>query len=464
MELAAGRAFAAAAMGALDSASRGKSHAVPVSVRAAMRAPKRPRPSDAVWSVLICDDEPWRGCGDPVPGAGLSGSFAAVDAAGLEHGLRATGRCAVVLRCTWRLTSGPACGATSQSAFSALGGAALAAAAAAAGAGLPRASRCIALGGAVLAPAVGPWTAQGLAGVVLVALDAATLQGRRPHPELLQQAALLAAELAGARPALAEPAGSEGAGRTNASLPSPDGAAAGPVVAVAPRCGASTAAASAACAAPPGGVLPGGAARLQLVVPPGAGGEFWFLTGRGVAAPLGRGGAPPSLEWYWRAPAAARRASVVYDGPECLAVRDAFPKSAGHILLLPRDPALRAATSVAALKEEHLPAVSALHRCARRLADQATAEAMPLLRRMGRAQGQRRPAWLQWRFGYHNPPSLRPLHLHLVTSDLQSPLLRTNRALEAFASPSRFVSAERLEAALAGGAPVGSGTASRAEC
>lgn len=281
-------------------------------------------------------------------------------------------------------------------------------------------------------------------GVVLLALDSGTIRDRSPHSQLIRQAALLAAGLAADQvPSAVAPMGR---GMT------PGGAA--------DRSGGRTAAAVVGTAAA-GRATPG-----PIVVPPADGSmrEFWFMTGRGEAAPRGRDGALPSLGWYWRAPRESLLTSVVYDGPECLAVRDAFPKSAGHLLLLPRDPELRTVSSVGELRADHLPALSELHRCARRLASQATDEAMALLQQHGRPADLPPPAWLQWRMGYHNPPSLRPLHLHLITSDMQSPLLRSSRALEAFASPSRFITASRLEAELAGGLPLPRGAADKAVC
>jgi len=345
--------------------------------------------------------------------------------------------------CTWRLTSGPICGPGSEAVFDTLGHAALTAAARAADPGPLRSSRHIAL-----RPETAP---DGVVGAVLLALGKDDLS--RPWP-----AALLSAALRSARslaPPGCSPPGPEasarharrsGLGGEGASLPRGDvhgHAAAAPASSSSSSSGPAVDAEVAASIAAPASLV-----LAHRAVPGGP-----FVTGRGVAAPRPRRGtgAAPSLAWYRTAPAPALRRSVVLTLPDCLVVRDPFPKSAAHLLLLPSPGSLAAGdvACVGDLRPPCLPRLRRLHAVARAVAAAVEREVMA-------RRGPPRPAWLRWRIGYHSPPSLRPLHLHVLTADLQSPCLKTAAHVNRFASGEHFVTAEAVEAALeAGRAPDG---------
>ena len=90
-----------------------------------------------------------------------------------------------------------------------------------------------------------------------------------------------------------------------------------------------------------------------------------------------------------------------------------------------------AAASRAWGAREHLPALKKLHAFCRNAAD---ALGVPC------------------RVGYHAKPSLEPLHVHVVSVDLDSEFLKNKRHFASFATD-RFVDASRVERALAAGTP-----------
>ena len=52
---------------------------------------------------------------------------------------------------------------------------------------------------------------------------------------------------------------------------------------------------------------------------------------------------------------------------------------------------------------------------------------------------------LDLRLGYHAIPSLEPLHLHIISSDLDSPCIKTRKHITSFASPLFFVDTRAVE-------------------
>ena len=111
-------------------------------------------------------------------------------------------------------------------------------------------------------------------------------------------------------------------------------------------------------------------------------------------------------------------------------VYDGYPKARRHLLGLaaPRT-ALSGVAGVADLCREHLPALKKLHAFCRNAAD---ALGVPC------------------RVGYHAKPSLEPLHVHVMSVDLDSEFLKNKRHFASFATD-RFVDASRVERALATG-------------
>ena len=98
---------------------------------------------------------------------------------------------------------------------------------------------------------------------------------------------------------------------------------------------------------------------------------------------------------------------------------DKFPKARRHALVVARDPSLE---SIAALRGspvhlellEHMRAVGS-----RWAAEQAAADASL-------------PAF---KFGFHSIPSMRQLHLHVISQDFDSPALKNKKHWLSFTSP-----------------------------
>ena len=88
---------------------------------------------------------------------------------------------------------------------------------------------------------------------------------------------------------------------------------------------------------------------------------------------------------------------------------DLYPKARVHVLLLPKDPALHGPDQ---LRAEHIPLLHSMMRLAAWLA--------PRLRAA-------HPGLPPLRCGFHAVPSMRHLHLHLISLDFNSPELKRPR-------------------------------------
>ena len=120
--------------------------------------------------------------------------------------------------------------------------------------------------------------------------------------------------------------------------------------------------------------------------------------------------------------ASSRDGRLVYDG---------YPKARRHLLgLAAPGTALSRVASVRDLRREHLPALQKLHAFCR-----AAAEALGT----------------PCRVGYHARPSLEPLHVHVISVDLDSEFIKQKKHFLSFATD-RFVDAAVVERALAAGA------------
>mgnify|MGYP003316833846 CR=1 FL=1 len=120
--------------------------------------------------------------------------------------------------------------------------------------------------------------------------------------------------------------------------------------------------------------------------------------------------------------ASSRDGRLVYDG---------YPKARRHLLgLAAPGTALSRVASVRDLRREHLPALQKLHAFCR-----AAAEALGT----------------PCRVGYHARPSLEPLHVHIISIDLDSEFIKQKKHFLSFATD-RFVDAAVVERAIENGA------------
>lgn len=124
--------------------------------------------------------------------------------------------------------------------------------------------------------------------------------------------------------------------------------------------------------------------------------------------------------------------AVLYDG---------FPKSRVHLLVMPRAPL----NSAWELTEEHLPML-------RRMAAYTTWLLEALQAQLPK---------LTWRQGVHAVPTLRQLHLHVLSQDFQSPKVKHKKHFNSFQQPF-LVPLEQIVVSLESGRPA-MGKTTRAE-
>lgn len=105
-------------------------------------------------------------------------------------------------------------------------------------------------------------------------------------------------------------------------------------------------------------------------------------------------------------------------------IYDAFPKGIVHLLAIPLRAGVAAPT---ALRPEHLQELEHLHSVVAAVAAHLRSQF---------------PGY-QWQVGYHARPSLQPLHLHIMTTDLGSEAVKKRVHYLSFASRF-FVPAERV--------------------
>ena len=150
------------------------------------------------------------------------------------------------------------------------------------------------------------------------------------------------------------------------------------------------------------------------------------------------GGWAAALAAYADDPTAGVAAGSVlaYDA-HVVVVRDKFPKARLHLLLVARD---RSLDSVADLRANHLPLLAHMHSVAESQVTALRARDSTL-------------AKVPVRLGFHAVPSMRRLHLHIISADLQSEALKTLRHFNSFTVPSFFISLAVVQQALA--APAG---------
>ena len=86
-------------------------------------------------------------------------------------------------------------------------------------------------------------------------------------------------------------------------------------------------------------------------------------------------------------------------------LKDAFPKARYHLLIVPREEI----NSVSELSAENIELLKHIHKLAE-----------DLISRVHKKEPN-----LSFRFGYHAVPSMKPLHLHIISQDFNSPKMRT---------------------------------------
>jgi aprataxin len=128
----------------------------------------------------------------------------------------------------------------------------------------------------------------------------------------------------------------------------------------------------------------------------------------------------------------------VHVSSECVVIRDKYPKAFMHLLAIPRPGFLNVETPMQ-LREAHIPKLERLLSVAKTV---GRGELERLLEARGGSGGGSAassasdilPSMRKLRIGLHAVPSLRPLHIHIITDDMCSPWTKTKKHYLTFAS------------------------------
>lgn len=124
-------------------------------------------------------------------------------------------------------------------------------------------------------------------------------------------------------------------------------------------------------------------------------------------------------------------AIILFRHPKFVCTYDKFPKAKHHLLLMCRNygsSCLMNVKSLNDLTKKHLDELREFHNLARRIAAAISGDAYQN----------------SFKIGYHSIPSLHPLHLHIISSDLDSPCVTTRKHIVSFSSDF-FVTADEVE-------------------
>ena len=132
-----------------------------------------------------------------------------------------------------------------------------------------------------------------------------------------------------------------------------------------------------------------------------------------------------ALRVFAREPEAAGELLVEADD-EAVVVRDKYAKARRHFLVLLRGGVI---DHVDDLRSEHAPQLDVLEARAQRILDTYPDVA--------------------FRIGFHAVPSMRPLHLHVISRDMDAPALKNKKHWHSFTSPDFFLDLDTVRARLA---------------
>lgn len=126
-------------------------------------------------------------------------------------------------------------------------------------------------------------------------------------------------------------------------------------------------------------------------------------------------------------------AIILFKNSKFVCTYDKFPKARHHLLLMCRNystnpSCLMNVKSLNDLTKDHLDELREFHNLAKSIAAAISRDAKSN----------------SFKIGYHSIPSLHPLHLHIISSDLDSPCITTRKHIVSFSSDF-FVSSDELE-------------------
>ena len=136
--------------------------------------------------------------------------------------------------------------------------------------------------------------------------------------------------------------------------------------------------------------------------------------------------------------------SVLFEDEKCVIIKDAYPKAAIHLLLIPKETFLVKSSAQEFIPSD-LPKLLQLHETGKQFAkalglyldNKGEESAMkisdihsPFLEDLKRRKNLQN--FGEFQYGYHIIPSLYPLHLHIITNDFISPFLKNKKHWNSF--------------------------------
>lgn len=102
---------------------------------------------------------------------------------------------------------------------------------------------------------------------------------------------------------------------------------------------------------------------------------------------------------------------IIESDDKIVIIKDAYPKAKYHFLILPKEDI----KNLNAVTKDHL-------------------ELLKHMDKVGREFAERIAPDTEFKFGYHAAPSLNPLHLHIISKDLDSPFMKHKKHWNSFAT------------------------------
>jgi aprataxin len=128
--------------------------------------------------------------------------------------------------------------------------------------------------------------------------------------------------------------------------------------------------------------------------------------------------------------------SIWHVDGQVVGMLDKYPKARHHALLLAREPGLHRASQ---LRLQHLPLLTHMRQLALAwIQQQQQQQQHDVNHQQDAPQDQQAHALVSvpdgWRLGFHSVPSMAQLHLHVISTDFDSPCLKTKRHWNSFTS------------------------------
>lgn len=100
---------------------------------------------------------------------------------------------------------------------------------------------------------------------------------------------------------------------------------------------------------------------------------------------------------------------VVYSDHKIVMIKDVYPKAKHHYLVIPHEDI----AGIKDVKSKHIPLLEYMEQKAK---DYVT----------------KNVSGIEFKYGYHAKPSMHRLHLHVISTDMQSPSLKTKKHWNSF--------------------------------